>query len=257
MPRSHGASQTATLAAAVATNFDFAVHDFRRVQIVITNDGATNAIGTTAVSVSPGGTNFGTLAVIGTAVGSIAASTSSKLIDMPVSATTLRVALTSADGSTATVEVRGTEEPSDGVIRVGGNVVGDADAGALSTTTLAVSGAAALASTLAVTGATTLTGALTCNGAVTVQAADAGAAAASGTVNARAGTFTVASGQTGYVLTNNKIATTSLLFVTCISGAVAQQVISFIPTLNTGTLLLSGAAGANAKFAFLVVTPGA
>lgn len=239
MPRSHGATQTATLAAAAATNFDFAVHEYRRVQIAVTNDGATNAIGTTAVSVSPSGTNFGTIAVIGTAVGSIAASASSPLIDLPVNATTLRVTLTSADGSTATVEVRGTADPSDGVIRVDGNAVGTASVGALSATTLAVSGA------------------LTCNGAVTVQAADAGAAAASGTVNAHAGTFTVASGQSGYVLTCNKIASTSLLFVTCISGAVAQSVLSFIPTANTGTLLLSGAAAADAKYAFLVITPGA
>jgi hypothetical protein len=108
---------------------------------------------------------------------------------------------------------------------------------------------------LAVGGDATITGALALLGAFKGTVADAGAAAASGTVNAHFGTFTVASGGSGYVLTNNKITASSLLFCMCISGAVARSVFSFIPTSNTGTLLLSGAAGADSKFAFLVVTP--
>jgi hypothetical protein len=101
----------------------------------------------------------------------------------------------------------------------------------------------------------TTNGDILLNGNIRVTAADAGAAASSGTASAYSGTFTVASGQTTYTLTNAKILSTSLLFVTCISGAVARQVNSFIPNGGGGSavLTLSGAAGADSKFAFLVV----
>lgn len=90
-----------------------------------------------------------------------------------------------------------------------------------------------------------------------VNLGDAGAAATSGTVNKIAGTFTLSSGSSSYTLTNSFIAATSLLFVTCVSGAVAQSVYSFIPGSGSAVLTLSGNAGANAKFAFLVVNAGA
>ncbi len=96
-------------------------------------------------------------------------------------------------------------------------------------------------------------GTLLLSNALRAVVADAGAAAASGTANGCFTTFTIASGQTGYVLTNDKAATTSLVFIQCISGAVGQAVLSAIPTASTVTVLLGGAAGANAKFACLIV----
>ncbi len=119
----------------------------------------------------------------------------------------------------------------------------------------AVTGTLAVTSTSAFTGSVAMAALLRLAGSLSMVLADAGAAAASGTASAHAGTFTVASGQSGYVLTNTLITANSLLFCCCISGAVAQEVRSFIPTANTGTLLLSGAAGVNAKYAFLVITP--
>lgn len=101
----------------------------------------------------------------------------------------------------------------------------------------------------------TVNGDVLLNGNIRVTAADAGAAGSSGTASAYAGTFTVSSGTTTYTLTNTKILATSLCFAMCISGAVARQINSFVPNGGGGSavLTLSGAAGADSKFAFLIV----
>jgi fibronectin-binding autotransporter adhesin len=191
-------TQNATLAAAEATNVDFTIKSHRRVFLVIRNTGATNAIGTTVVSVSPNGTYFGALAAVGTAVGSIAASSSSGLIEIPVHAKTLRVTLTSADGSTAVVEMSGDETDGDGSIRVDGSVVGVTSAGALSATTLAVSGATTLngAVTLGDAAADDVTFSGVVAGSVSLkkEAAHTISIAASTTADTAGGALTIAAG---------------------------------------------------------------
>lgn len=168
-------SKTVALAAGEATDTDFDVSAYRRVMIVCRNTGA-NAIGTAAVSLSPAGTYFSAVSPVGTAVGSTASGASSKLVDLPVAAKTLRVTLTSSSGSSAVIEVCGCDEDSgDGQVRVAGEVVGSATVGVLSVTDLVASGDvtagddltvtddAAIGGDLAVTGATTCVG-LTASG---------------------------------------------------------------------------------------------
>lgn len=172
-------SKTVALAAGEATDTDFDVSAYRRVMIVFRNTGA-NAIGTAAVSLSPAGTYFSAVSPVGTAVGSTASGASSKLVDLPVAAKTLRVTLTSSSGSSAVIEVCGCDEDSgDGQVRVAGEVVGSATVGVLSVTDLVASGDvtagddltvtddAAIGGDLAVTGNGTVGGTLGVTGDLT------------------------------------------------------------------------------------------
>ncbi len=142
-----------------------------------------------------------------------------------------------------------------GFVATTGGLTGSAACAVEATGALSIGAAASTTSSLIgrIGNVTTMVGDLLLNNLIRAVLVDAGVAGSSGTASASAGTFTVSSGTTTYVLTNTKISSTSLLFCTCVSGAVGRQVNSFIPTSSTGTLLLSGAAAADAKYAFLVI----
>ena len=104
----------------------------------------------------------------------------------------------------------------------------------------------------------TITGDADFQGAVKGHAVDAGAAGASGTASSYFGTFTIASGQAVFTLTNTKVGTTSLCFVSPLSnGATGAYIQKAVPTSNTLTVTFSTTVGADTKCAFMVVNPGA
>lgn len=131
-------TKTGTCAAATPQNFDFDVDGYTRVRLTMTNTGDTNAIGTTKIYVSLDGTNFTELSSMSTLIGSVADGATSKLVDMPVAAKTLRVELTSTSGSTASVTIIGSIEQSDDAVRINGiTVTGTNTTGTVVAATLA------------------------------------------------------------------------------------------------------------------------
>jgi len=97
-----------TLEAATPADVDFDVSNSRSVCLIIENTGVSNALGTTVVKKSADGTNFGTDSALGTAIGSIAASGIVLVELTDVAFKTLRLTLTSTNGTTYRLTMRGT-----------------------------------------------------------------------------------------------------------------------------------------------------
>jgi hypothetical protein len=190
------ASATGTLAAGVATEVaNIPCDGMRSLRVVINNTGVTNAIGTTLLEYSADGTYFAPDPNVGTAVGSMGASTGAALIEVAeLSAKFVRVTLTSTSGSTYAVGYRMAPGEPDGApsTRVNGTVIGGtAVTGAISASTLTATGLTATRIPVVSTGGlivddaglTYVVGsdALTCAGVVT----------AAGLTSTAAGTTTV------------------------------------------------------------------
>lgn len=98
---------TGTLAAATPVALTFDTATASRLSLVIKNTGGSNAIGTVKVEKSPTGVLYGEDVNLGTAIGSLAAG-ASVLVELAYcSFDFLRVTLTSADGSTYSVDIKG------------------------------------------------------------------------------------------------------------------------------------------------------
>ncbi len=75
--------------------------------------------------------------------------------------------------------------------------------------------------------------------------------------NKAAGKFVLAIGGPTFTLISNLITANSLVHMWCIGGAVAASVFSVVAGAGSAVLTLSGNAGAEATFAFLIINPGA
>jgi hypothetical protein len=98
-------TRAASLTAATATNVDFDTKGGRSIALTIENTGA-NAIGTVEVWKSVRGTKFAQDTALTAAIGSIAAAGVSLVELTDCSFATLRLRMTSASGSTYSVEFR-------------------------------------------------------------------------------------------------------------------------------------------------------
>jgi len=98
--------QSLTLAAGVAGSMEFDVSKCKRLSFVIENRGASNPIGTTVVETSPDGAIYSTETAVGSAIGSLAASSSKPVTMDGIAFKKLKLTFTSASGSDVRVTLR-------------------------------------------------------------------------------------------------------------------------------------------------------
>jgi hypothetical protein len=198
MPAPQQSSTSGTLTAAVAASVDIPVLGYARATLVISNTGASNAIGTNELLLSPDGSTFSENTAFESACGSIAAEGTALVEIEGLCAKTLRVRMTSSSGSSYTIayalEPESTGPPQ---VRVNGTVIGaQSSTGALTVDDLTVADDATIGDQLTVNGDITIADDLTIGDDVVLakEVAHTITVAASTTTDTAGAAITITSG---------------------------------------------------------------